>query len=157
MSIVEKNCFRHGRVTSFDADAVDEPRQSDYLISVDRSGTSLWRSAFARLAELRSLNDDWDGAGAAAPGPEVVDNAIEAARHLSSQWPPPTRIVPDINGAVCFEWEGDGGAIEVEISEEGAFLRSYRLGKNGRVDSRKLVIDDKAMRRAVAWNSRSRF
>lgn len=63
------------------------------------------------LLRLRQLEDDWDGEGALAPPPEVVDQAIQIVQILRAHdappdrvFPPPDRVFPRSNGTIYFEW-----------------------------------------------------
>lgn len=78
----------------------------------------LWAQWFENLLSIRSLQDDWDGDGADAPTPEVVDAAsrfLNAIRR-SKQFPVPNRIVPSPNGTVVIEWQLPNIYIEAEIT-----------------------------------------
>lgn len=78
----------------------------------------LWLACVRRLLELRELPDDWDGEGAEAPRPEVVDSAIEYVElRLEGLLPPPARIAASPSGAVIMEWQLGKSYLEIEIAE----------------------------------------
>jgi hypothetical protein len=91
----------------------------DKLIAYHKDRTQPWDSLLDRLLEIRTLKDDWDGLGAAAPRPEIVDSAIRFLKFLrrGQVSPPPSRVAPSSNGAVLFEWQSGGSYKEAEIEE----------------------------------------
>jgi hypothetical protein len=77
-----------------------------------------WEARIHDLLKIRSLEDDWDGAGAVAPPPDLVDSAIILAQILRDRgYDAPSRIVPGVNGTVLFEWQHDGIYEELEVTE----------------------------------------
>lgn len=81
-----------------------------------RSSRREWDDRLARLKAFRSLDDDWDGDGSPAPGPELADGAISFAQALQKQGvEPPDRVVVGVNGTIFFEWHAAEGYYEVEI------------------------------------------
>ncbi len=82
----------------------------------------LWAQRLERLLSIRSLREDWDGDGAGAPIPEVVDAAIYFLDriHHSEDLPIPDRIVPSPNGTVVIEWQLPPHTyLEAEIATPG--------------------------------------
>ncbi|HXG08675.1 MAG TPA: hypothetical protein VNK04_02705 [Gemmataceae bacterium] len=78
--------------------------------------TERWNQWLEELRRLRRLEDDWDGEGAVAPHPNLVDRAIRLVGEL--QWldvPPPDRIFPSTNGTIYFEWFTPEGYWEIEV------------------------------------------
>ncbi len=72
----------------------------------------------ARLDELRSLANNWDGYGAVAPKDEVVDAvAIFCRRSISN---PNTVINPTCDGGIQLEWQNGSKRLEIEFSPDGA-------------------------------------
>jgi hypothetical protein len=65
----------------------------------------------------KDLGADWDGLGAVAPSPELVESAIRLACLFNDKGViPPRGFVPGLDGSVNFEWQNPDGTIaEVEI------------------------------------------
>ncbi len=76
-----------------------------------------WEPHILKLHEFHHLGDNWDGAGAKAPSPELLLSAGALAYVFHNQGtPPPSRVVPGLDGTVLFEWQfPDGGYGEVEV------------------------------------------
>lgn len=70
-----------------------------------------WQDRIDDLIHIRSLHDNWDGEGAVAPQPELVDSLelffgyIRAGDFL----PPPSRIAASNQGTVVVEWQLENG------------------------------------------------
>jgi hypothetical protein len=72
------------------------------------------KDAVDELLQLRNLGDNWDGDGALAPIPELVDGAIEFINQR--RYPmPPSRIVPVNDGRITLEWEIHGYYFSLRI------------------------------------------
>ena len=86
--------------------------------SQEFSLVSLWDRRLEDLLSIRSLRDDWDGDGAEAPIPELMDTAIALLGWFrrSGHFPVPSRIVPSPNGTVVIEWESPDMYLEAEIT-----------------------------------------
>lgn len=79
-----------------------------------------WQGSIQQIEQLRTLAEDWDGQGATAPMPEVIDSAVQLALlYRSRQTPAPNRIVPGVGGTVIMEWQIADGYCEVEIVRPG--------------------------------------
>jgi hypothetical protein len=89
-----------------------------------------WSGLIDELLALRSLEDDWDGQGAEAPGAALVDGAINLARRFQEERQTPAdRVTAGVNGTIFFGWHFPGGYREVEvISPTEAEVRSVRDG-----------------------------
>jgi hypothetical protein len=76
-----------------------------------------WARIIDELLAARNLPDDWDGQGAVAPHPALVDGAITLAQHFQAQgiWPPDNAI-PSVNGTILFEWHGPVEYVEIEVT-----------------------------------------
>jgi len=75
-----------------------------------------WTRWIDELLRWRHLQDDWDGEGALAPSPAVVDQAILIVQTLRAlDAPPPDRIFPSTNGTIYFEWFTPLGYWEIEV------------------------------------------
>lgn len=68
------------------------------------------------LEDIQSLQDNWDGEGAEAPKPELVDSTITLLGFIQNTLPPPTRITPSQTGNIVLEWQfEDNVYLEAEI------------------------------------------
>jgi hypothetical protein len=75
-----------------------------------------WPQLIDDLLCLRELEDDWDGQGAEAPPPALVDGAIKLALSLKQQGAPPaTRAIAGLGGTVYLEWQTSLGYCEFEV------------------------------------------
>src|SRR5437667_10595783 len=54
-------------------------------ISADIVASSRWLDRENELKAIRRYRDDWDGMGATAPNPHIVDNAIRFLRKLNRE------------------------------------------------------------------------
>jgi hypothetical protein len=73
----------------------------------------LVKKAIDELLELRRLGADWDGEGAVAPIPELVDGAIDfVAQRI---YTPPSRVVPINDGRIAVEWYQDGCFVSLRV------------------------------------------
>ncbi len=79
-----------------------------------------WAGVIDDLLALRGLEDDWDGQGAPAPEPAVVDTALTVATDFRSDGlAPPDRAVAGVNGTVVLEWFSPKTYCEIEITAPG--------------------------------------
>ena len=88
-----------------------------------------WLQLIDDLLAARSLKDDWDGLGAIAPNPAVVDFAITLAQYFQAKGIAPSDFaVAGVNGMVQFEWHSPQGFLEIEVvapdRAEGRLLRN---------------------------------
>lgn len=72
------------------------------------------RRSIDELLELRKIGSNWDGEGAAAPVPELIDSAISLINQ-NKFGVPPSRIVPVNDGRVSLEWDTNGYFISLRI------------------------------------------
>ena len=73
-----------------------------------------WKDSVDELLEIRGIADNWDGEGALAPSPELVDNAIEFL--VQRKCPvPPSRITPVNDGRITLEWDQDGSYVSLSF------------------------------------------
>jgi hypothetical protein len=87
-------------------------------LQTGRSGADVWNGTIDELRRLRTYEDGWDGDGAVAPPPELVDSAIRLARDLNQdRVSPPTCVLPGVNGTVVFEWVTARSRLEIEFVE----------------------------------------
>jgi hypothetical protein len=109
---------------------VDYPEACHLVSDLGTSPTSSWPRLIDDVLTLRSLRDDWDGQGAEAPDPAVLDGALKFAQDFrAAQMPPADRVIAGVNGTVYFEWHGSGGYLEIEVTApDRAEGRSVRKG-----------------------------
>ena len=78
-----------------------------------------WRKSFAELDALRELRDDWDGEGAIAPSPAIIESCrqllhefqeMRAVRILC-----PTAIAAGPTGTILLAWYWGERYFEIEI------------------------------------------
>lgn len=77
-----------------------------------------WTARLEELDVFRSYGENWDGQGADAISPAIIESAVHLARLLNRQGvAAPSCIVPGVHGTVIFEWQGaDGAYLEVEVT-----------------------------------------
>jgi hypothetical protein len=103
---------------AFSRQEVDLPDFSENSAArfVRRPSSREWDERLAQLKAFRSLDDDWDGDGSPAPGPDMADGAIFLANSLQRQGKEaPDRVVVGVNGTIYFEWHGPEGYYEIEV------------------------------------------
>lgn len=88
----------------------------EYL-SADIHSLQSWIAKEADLSAFRQRLEDWDGLGASAPDPTVVDRAISflhilRARDRSN---PPRRVVLSSDGLIALEWVEGRKFVQAEI------------------------------------------
>ena len=87
---------------------------------------SWWTQATEQLRAMRSLGENWDGYGAAAPRAEILHSAIGFLRFLSRYVSVPLPYMsPTRNGGVLFEWERGPHQLEVDICTRDAASYVY--------------------------------
>ena len=90
--------------------ASDNPTAAELDIDVQ------WSELIDDLLALRGLEADWDGQGAEAPGPALVDGAIKLARRFQEEKQSPAdRVTAGVNGTVFLGWHFPGGYRELEV------------------------------------------
>ena len=80
-----------------------------------------WDDISAEIQALAKLREDWDGMGASAPDPAVVDSAVEwaAAVEQSVGAVVPSSVSAGPGGEVILTWQRPGIYREVEFSRPG--------------------------------------
>src|SRR5437867_13384650 len=69
-----------------------------------------WGGYLSEIEQYRELVDDYDGQGAVAPLPEVIDSAVSLARDFAgSGIVVPTYAVAGPNGSIDLAWEFEDG------------------------------------------------
>jgi len=97
----------------------------------------------AAIDSIAGLGSNWDGYGAMAFAPEVVQAARVFANAIA-EWIPLPAVVPVPNGAIQFEWKVGERELEFELSANGVirYLKwspSEGIEEEGEFDSDDLV------------------
>jgi hypothetical protein len=107
------------RTSAFTRLAQSRPTPSNasrFTRALAKAPTEGWAEILDQLDEIARLQDDWDGAGSPAPDGGVVAGARKLALTLkASEYPPPGRVTPSVNGTICFESRGADGYREIEV------------------------------------------
>ncbi len=77
-----------------------------------------------QLEAMRTVPENWDGYGGAAPRPELIDAAVRFLHLVARSGPLPEPFVsPTRTGGVLFEWQQGPHQLEVEIDsrDQGSF------------------------------------
>lgn len=74
----------------------------------------------SRLAELSSLEDDWDSYGGEAPHPDAIRHTRELLEHCF--------LVPENDGGVYIEFHDLAGRITIEVDKDGIKSLYHNLG-----------------------------
>jgi hypothetical protein len=96
-----------------------------------------------QLEAMRSLAENWDGYGAAAPSATVIDLAQEFVRLVETMLKKNTscsRVVyvsPTRNGGVLIEWEDQARQHEVEINPDRSIGFLHLDKTTGQIETRK--------------------
>lgn len=89
-------------------------------------GVYPWSGIIAKIEDFSALEADWDGQGAKAPDPVLVESAILFAQ-LCRQggMAAPAVVVPGLDGCVIFDWQMADVYMEVEICKPryGEFMK----------------------------------
>ena len=109
-----------------------ESRDARQLVSaLGTAATRPWPLLIDDLQALRQLAEDWDGQGAEAPKPGMIDAAVRLAREFqAAQVSPADRAIAGVNGTVYFEWQGTDGYLEIEVMPGRAEGRAVRKGSD---------------------------
>ena len=85
-----------------------------------------WAEQEGRLAELRQLQDGWDGEDGRAPSRELLESVIQLLRECqeTGRAPAPSRILATADGTIFIEWQIPPlfASLEVEQPFEGTLL-----------------------------------
>lgn len=96
-----------------------------------------WRDAIGAINRCALLGVDWDGHGADAPNPKILDSAHELLVFLYMQnWSPPCRVVPTQEGGLLVEWQTADRYLEAEFVGNG---RVEWMAKTGELPAIHLV------------------
>lgn len=74
-----------------------------------------WDNVLRSLYGLKSLQDNWDGQGSAAPSADLIQSAVELAEFLRRVSTPPTTAVATPAGTILFSWEDQSTYYEIEV------------------------------------------
>lgn len=97
--------------------------------------TRSWDQLVDDLLALRQLQDDWDGQGADAPDPAVVDSALKLALDFrAAAKHPADRVVAGVNGTVFFEWFAPTEYLEIEVVSPGTAEGRWVYRETNRVE-----------------------
>ena len=109
--------------------------------SPEHSLAHLWDLRLSDLLSIRRLSDDWDGEGAEAPGPELVDLAITLLdRWRASGVAVPERIVPSPNGTVVIEWQWPHAYLEADVINPRTI--EWMIAEEGREPAHPVTVLD---------------
>ncbi len=92
-----------------------------------------------KLRRLRTLGDDWDGHGAAAPASEALARSHQFLVTLET-WPrhvPRPDVMASTEGGVLVEWDADGVEVIIEFPVRGCvsvYLKTPRAEVEGPVE-----------------------
>src|SRR5438876_10056306 len=96
-----------------------------------------------QLQAMRQLGENWDGYGAAAPQPSVIDLAQELAALLqellnrSSAGSAVLHVSPTCVGGVLIDWEDQSMQHEIELNPDRSLSFLHADKSTGRIDTRK--------------------
>jgi hypothetical protein len=75
-----------------------------------------WNEAMQQLQAIRSVGENWDGYGAAAPRPEIIRSAEGFLHFLAKDVSVPAPYIsPTRTGGVLFEWAHGPHQLEVDV------------------------------------------
>lgn len=109
-----------------------------------------------QLAELQSLQPNWDSYGA----PRVSETAINRALRLLAdlQWTGPLpSIAPTARGGIHFEWGGDDEGVEMNIRADGTVTVLVDVAGHMREAEVQTLADprlDPFLNEALSWAAR---
>jgi hypothetical protein len=110
---------------------VERPLLSEQIDGPSRS----WDEVIDELLALRGLEDDWDGQGAQAPEPALVDTALSVATDFRAErMPPAARAVAGVNGTVVLEWYSPTTYLEIEVTAPGQVEGRFVDRESGAVE-----------------------
>jgi hypothetical protein len=102
-----------GLIPFYDAKSSPSPSASSHDDDIEQS----WRDRELSLIRFRRFRANWDGNGADAPDPQLIDTAIRFLRTLwMRNWSDPPNIVAlSPEGAVSIAWQYGKSFTEAEI------------------------------------------
>src|SRR5690606_1627870 len=97
------------------------------MSSPESAAIDAWKEIETNLLALRRLECDWDGLGASAPDPAIVDSALAMlAREKARGTLAPRRVNAGPSGEIAIEWQSQGVIVQVEIWEPGRAVWTER-------------------------------
>jgi hypothetical protein len=86
-------------------------------VRADMGVLGRWAEREVDLLRIRSCGANWDGFGAEAPNPELVDAAISFLHELRTRDEnnPPGRVALSPDGFVAIEWENGNSFLRAEL------------------------------------------
>ena len=99
-----------------------------------------------QLASMRSLEENWDGYGAAAPQANLIDLAQEFTRLIetvlrnTAAGPGILHVSPTRVGGILIDWEDSGMQHEVELNPDCSIGFLHRNKASGRMRSSSLIL-----------------
>lgn len=86
-------------------------------VPTDIRTVTLWGKREAELLAIRRFKYDWDGFGADAPNPTLIDTAIAFLHTLQErdETDPPHRVALSPDGLVAMEWQKGRDFLRAEI------------------------------------------
>jgi hypothetical protein len=144
---------------TLDTDLFFQPQSASAMESVEEAK---WREIGEEIRGFRSCRNNWDGLGADAPNPDIIDRAItfvELARKLFSDRPP-IRAALGPNGTVAIEWRDKSGVCyEAEFDADPEIHWMAFDGKNQpihwdlEVPEKSAAREDQDQIRGSAWRT----
>ncbi|GEM_PF-6940527 len=113
-----------------------KPAQHDPILTVARGDLAarlkpLVRTALRRLAEMATLEHDWDSYGADPPSAVAVTTAssfllhvVEQLGELAGERVKPFAVAP-FDGGVQLEWRGSQAEVEIDVDSAGELSYVY--------------------------------
>jgi len=91
----------------------------DSVSAPSRESVAGWKNCIDRLMVYRQHEEDWDGLGAPAISPEIVDSAVILAVQLRQfRVARPVFTVPTFQGSVSFQCQWpDTTTLDIELTE----------------------------------------
>jgi hypothetical protein len=125
-------------------------------MSVSQRGPAVLRPTLKRLAQLESLEHDWDSYGGLPPCARSIQMAQSIMMRMAKRFEErgvPSEVMPIADGGIQLEWLGRSGALAINAAPDGSW--SYLLierGSDGRTfEERYGLNDDEAERLVISF------
>jgi hypothetical protein len=125
-------------------------------MSVSQRGPAVLRPTLKRLAQLESLEHDWDSYGGLPPCARSIQMAQSIMMRMAKRFEErgvPSEVMPIADGGIQLEWQGRSGALAMNAAPDGSW--SYLLierGPDGRTfEERYGLNDDEAERLVISF------
>jgi hypothetical protein len=125
-------------------------------MSVSQRGPAVLRPTLRRLAQLESLEHDWDRYGGLPPCARSIQMAQSIMVRMAKRFEErgvPSEVMPIADGGIQLEWQGRSGALAMNAAPDGSW--SYLLierGPDGRTfEERYGLNDDEAERLVISF------